>query len=229
MRKLIVGVVLAFVGVCGASADEVVPIAPCRLLDTRPSGIPLAANASAGATARGLCGIPSDATALVVNLTVVNPAGAGYLQAYGTSSPPATAVLTYNAGQTVTAGAQVALSTDDPSTSEYDLPAWDLRLLTSQAAHVVVDVTGYLTRLPTKDFQGTVLEITANLFPDAIVWKLAGERLPVVCFAPWINPNDCGVQPISDEVCGTAHLEHYAAGPYAAGPHLVVDSLEACP
>lgn len=210
-------------------ADEVVPISPCRILDTR-SGSPIAANVATGEPARGLCGVPADATALVVNATVVSPAGAGYLKAYGTSSSPSTVVLTYSAGQTVTTtGAQVGLSWDDPSTSEWDLPAWDFQVLTSQGAHVVVDVTGYLTRLPTKDFQGEVLEIQANLFPDAIVWKLGGERLPVVCVAPWINPNGCGVQPISERVCGTAHIEHYAGGPYAAGPHLIVDSLETCP
>ncbi len=81
---------------------------------------------------------------------------------------------------------------------------------------------------PTTTVQGQVLEsqVDSNV---AIVWKVSGEVIPVVCMRPFLDPDDCGVQGIFTPVCGTAHIEWYAQGPYPPGAHLIVNSLETCP
>lgn len=72
----------------GATASSFVPIAPCRLLDTRatspvgPRSTPIhnAESLTVQVTgSNGSCVIPSSATAIVINVTAVAPTAAGYI------------------------------------------------------------------------------------------------------------------------------------------------------
>jgi len=80
------------------------PLTPCRIADTRNANGPSGGPALAGGDARsfpatGVCGIPSTAKAIAVNLAVYLPSDAGDLRAYpsGGSAPMASS-LNFRAG-----------------------------------------------------------------------------------------------------------------------------------
>lgn len=77
--------------------------------------------------------VPSGAAAAFVTLTAVTPDGPGYLTAYPCGARPHASTVNYAAGEVVPNGAVVELS-----------PTGSLCVFTKAAAHVLVDVTGYL-------------------------------------------------------------------------------------
>jgi hypothetical protein len=99
-------------------------LAPCRLLDTRDAAGPLGGPslAPAGSPDRsfavtGVCGIPSDARALSVNVTVTNPAAPGTILLYrGDGSPPLSSTVNFGPGQTRANNAHVQLALDGSGT-----------------------------------------------------------------------------------------------------------------
>lgn len=115
-------------------------VTPCRVLDTRlPSG-PLGGPALTAGEVRDLplggnCGIPSDAEAVVANLTVVNPSAPGYLELSVTGSFAHTSTLNFLAGQTRANNAIVPLFGNGHTKAH----------LSTATGHVdlVVDVSGY--------------------------------------------------------------------------------------
>src|SRR4051812_30116024 len=73
------------------SASSLVPIAPCRLVDTRPDTLVGSRSAPLGPGeivdfavwgANGNCTIPSTATGIATNVTAVGPTASGYLTVY---------------------------------------------------------------------------------------------------------------------------------------------------
>jgi hypothetical protein len=107
----------------GAAGQALVPIPPCRAVDTRspagPNGGPsLAANETRLFTITGTCGVPSNALGLAVNLTVVAAGATGFAQLYAGDAavPPPTHVLIFSAGQTRAASTMVALASDASGT-----------------------------------------------------------------------------------------------------------------
>jgi len=62
----------------GASL-QFVPVAPCRVIDTRNSGVPIAANSSRDFTVSGACNVPADAAAFSINVTAVPNGDLSYL------------------------------------------------------------------------------------------------------------------------------------------------------
>jgi outer membrane protein assembly factor BamB len=101
----------------------------CRVADTRnspgPSGGPaLAANSARAFPVSGVCGIPSSATAVAINLAVVLPSNDGDLRLYpaGGTAPLASAinfrsgiVRANNAVIRLGAGGQISVQCDMPS------------------------------------------------------------------------------------------------------------------
>ncbi|MEO5680108.1 MAG: Ig-like domain repeat protein, partial [Acidimicrobiales bacterium] len=90
-----------------APGSTFVPVTPSRLLDTRSGTGGPAAPVGPGATrelvvAGGASGIPSTATAVVLNVTVTSPTATGYLTVYPTGvARPDTSSLNFVPGQTV--------------------------------------------------------------------------------------------------------------------------------
>ena len=84
-----------------------VPIQPVRVLDTRNAlGVATTSAIPAGGTVNvkiaGANGLPSGISAIVANVTVVAPQGAGHVTAWpGGSAMPTASNLNYVAGQTV--------------------------------------------------------------------------------------------------------------------------------
>ena len=94
-------------------------LAPCRLVDTRGAAGPLGGPALDGGAATrtfalaGTCGVPGDATAVSLNVTVANPAAAGHLRLFaaGTAAPLASAI-NFRAGQVRANNAILSVSSD---------------------------------------------------------------------------------------------------------------------
>jgi hypothetical protein len=116
-------------------------LAPCRAVDTRdpdgPFGGPaLAANTSRAFILVGRCGIPSDATAIAANLTVIGSSAPGDLRLYpgGTVLPLGSAV-NYASGQTRANDSVARLAHTGALAVHCDQ--------VSGSVHVVLDVSGY--------------------------------------------------------------------------------------
>ncbi len=90
-----------------SATSAYVPVAPCRVADSRASG---GRNQSMTVAMAGACGVSADATAVVVTLTVVNPAAAGYLSAFPAGAElPTASNVNYLARTTVANTAVVRL------------------------------------------------------------------------------------------------------------------------
>jgi hypothetical protein len=80
-------------------------IEPCRMIDTRRplgpmGGPPLSAGQARYFTLPGVCGVPEAARAVAVNLTIVNPASAGYLTIHpADQAATMTSVLNFTPGK----------------------------------------------------------------------------------------------------------------------------------
>jgi hypothetical protein len=86
-------------------------------------------------TVTGRHGIPADATAVVLNVTVTEPTGAGYVTVYpcGTDTP-GTSNLNYTPGQTIANTVIAKIGTDGK-----------ICIYTSTTTHLVIDLNGYYT------------------------------------------------------------------------------------
>lgn len=115
-------------------------LVPCRIVDTRnatgPYGGPaLAAGAARAFTMAGQCGVPADASAVALNVTVTNPASAGSLTVYpGTGTVPGTSTISFAAGRTRANNTTIGLV--DGVLSVFDAQA-------TGTTHFIVDVSGY--------------------------------------------------------------------------------------
>ena len=115
-------------------------LAPCRIVDTRNAAGPYGGPALAAGTTRafaiaGPCGVPADASAVALNVTVANPTSAGSLTVYpGTGAVPGTSTVSFAAGRTRANNATIGLV--DGVLSVHDGQP-------SGTVDLVVDVTGY--------------------------------------------------------------------------------------
>ncbi len=117
-------------------------LTPCRLVDTRnpngPMGGPaLAASANRTFVLTGACGVPTTAKAVMVNLTVVNPAAAGFLTLYPSNqSAPTASTINFMPGAVRSNNATVGLATDASG-------GITVKNGSAGTLHFVLDVTGY--------------------------------------------------------------------------------------
>ena len=114
---------------------------PLRIVDTRSNstalnlltaGTRMAPRQEGSLELAGVYGIPADTRAVSVNVTVVDPAAAGYLSVYPCGSQPSSSNLNFRAEDGAVAnGAMVGLGSDGRLCFSAD-----------QAVHVLLDVTG---------------------------------------------------------------------------------------
>jgi hypothetical protein len=124
-------------GVAGCARDYFT-VSPCRLLDTRQGAGALQSGEVRMVNASGLCGIPATATALAVNVTVVQPTAGGHISVGNDSCRLGeTSTLTFSAGQTRANNAIIRLTRD--GLQRFLATA----LAPGGQAHLVVDVNGY--------------------------------------------------------------------------------------
>jgi hypothetical protein len=124
----------------GTGGQDYFTLTPCRLIDTRLAAGPLGGPAlPAGSertfTAVGSCGIPAGAKALSINLTVVTPTVAGFLQALPAAAAASpTSSISFKAG--VTRANNAVLSLDGTG-------ALVVRSGATAPIDFLIDVTGY--------------------------------------------------------------------------------------
>jgi len=108
------------------------PLTPCRLVDTRNSA-PISNGSSLIQTARGFCGIPAEAQAVVGNLTSVSPVAGGWFTVYASDATlPLTASSNYLANEVTNNVFTVGLGADGA-----------FKVFSTATSHAVIDVTGY--------------------------------------------------------------------------------------
>ena len=118
-----------------SSPSRYVPIDPVRFVDTR-LGLGAPASPVTGAlTVRLPDVVPADATGVVLNASVVDPAGPGYLRTSAAGTAPLATALNYSAGQSTT-GLVVTTADAQRQTTVTTYGA---------AGQVVLDVVGYYT------------------------------------------------------------------------------------
>jgi hypothetical protein len=116
---------------------------PCRLVDTRDTAGPTGGPALVAGAVRsfpvtdGVCGIPSTATAVSVNLTVTQPAAPGYLSLYpgDAAGPPLVSNVNFTAGLTRANNAVVLLAANGGTIN--------VKNGSAGSVHFVLDVNGY--------------------------------------------------------------------------------------
>jgi hypothetical protein len=122
-----------------------VPIAPCRVFDTRPGGdnvgprqTPLGPGDTFVATVRGTngnCTIPTDAVGVVMNVAIVNPSSASFLTVYPADvARPLAANANWVAGQPPLSNAVTADISADGKIAFYNLAG---------TVDVAADIVGY--------------------------------------------------------------------------------------
>jgi hypothetical protein len=116
-------------------------LTPCRLADTReapgPDGGPaLQAGETRSFVMVGPCGIPAEADAIAVNVTVTQPTAQGHITIYPLGIPlPPTSTINYSAGQTRANNAIVQVGTD----GSIAVTCGQL----SGTTHFIIDVVGF--------------------------------------------------------------------------------------
>ena len=124
--------------------DPMVPVVPARLLETRVGNKTVdgkfegigarVAGSVTELTVTGRGGVPSDADAVMLNVTAVSPAAAGYLTVYPCDVPrPLASNVNYIAGQVVPNAVLVKIGT-----------AGKVCIFSLAATDIVVDVNGYV-------------------------------------------------------------------------------------
>ncbi len=143
-----------------------VPIAPCRVADTRtgfgftgaygPPSIGAGTSRTFDIASSGCTGIPSTAAAFSFNLTVTNTAGPGFIQAYpaGGSAGGSSAVNYTGAGQTV-ANAAVTPAGTAGNAGKITITAG------VSTTDVIIDINGYYSGQPGSG-KGMVLTSTGT-------------------------------------------------------------------
>jgi hypothetical protein len=125
-----------------SSSRVFTPSTPFRMVDTRDTMHPEMNLGTNGGVLHGgqiltvqmagTRGIPSNATAVSLNLTVVGATGAGYITAWPCGDRPVTSTANYEIGEAVSNGAQLPLSTGGA-----------LCVFSQRDAHVIIDVNGW--------------------------------------------------------------------------------------
>jgi len=127
-----------------AASSSFYTLQPCRVIDTRnangPFGGPsLQGNVQRNFTVFGQCGIPVDAAAIAVNVTIVNPTASGDLRFFPAGIPaPLVSVINFQPGQVRANNAVVSLISNPVGTFVVRTD-----LATSGTVDLIVDVTGY--------------------------------------------------------------------------------------
>jgi hypothetical protein len=117
-----------------------VPVTPCRAVDTRYGyGGALVGGVQRTFQIKGVCGVPTSAVAVTMNMTVVGPTAGGFVTVWPVGYGfPGVSNINFNAGEPAIAnGVVVGLGTGSP----------DLYAIYGSGGggtlHLILDVTGY--------------------------------------------------------------------------------------
>lgn len=116
-----------------SNAELFKPVKPKRIIDTRPAGVRIAAGGTLDVKVTDIAGVPSTATAVVLNVTATDAQATGYLTVYpfNVGLPPSSNV-NFVAGQSIP---NVVVSGVSPDGR--------VKIFASAETHVIVDVAGW--------------------------------------------------------------------------------------
>ena len=135
--QLVVDVQSYIAGGDVTEAGTVVPVTPTRLWDTRdPGNAAVGAGKTLDVKVTDVAGVPADATAVFVNVTVTEPQASGYLTVFPSGEAiPATSNLNFVKGLTVPNLALVKVGSGGYISIQNGSPG---------TAQVIVDIQGYV-------------------------------------------------------------------------------------
>ena len=192
---------------------------PCRILDTRGNGAPIAGGIFANSEARnytvaGICGLPTSVDAVSVNFTVTGspaaPPGA-FLLAWPQGRPaPPVSILNFQAGQTVANAAIVPLL------------GGRMTVNVSHGTHVIMDVNGYFSQIPANENDSFRLLVNSPLSPAMIISNGAPDCANLACGLSVHTLSNLEAQAIEGSYSGGGNGQgvygnSYGQGPEAAG------------
>jgi hypothetical protein len=121
-------------------------VTPCRIVDTRgPTGVTGGPALSAGSPRNfpiaGQCGVPTDAKAATLNVTIVQPSKNGFflIWPYG-SAMPVVSTINANAGEPALANGAIVPLASDPN---FSISVVYGTGSPGGTANCIIDVTGY--------------------------------------------------------------------------------------
>jgi hypothetical protein len=178
----------------GAAASDLVytPITPCRILDTRVAGGPLAGGfsrdfnavvgsggnfSSQGGSATDCNAVAAGQAAVVITLTAVTPTGAGYATVYPFGAPqPLASSVNYTAGAIVNNTTVAKLPT--PLTTK------DFTIYSYATSDYVADIVGYYappqaTALDCTTVSGAATNVVAGAYTSLPTLFCAATYTPV--------------------------------------------------
>jgi len=121
----------------GSSGGYFYTVTPCRVLDTRNQASPLSAGETRSVALAGVCGIPSTAAAVALNLTVVNATSNGEMTAYPSNETlPIVSAISYPAA--IARSNNGILKLGNGALAFFNNQV-------SGSAHLIVDISGYFT------------------------------------------------------------------------------------
>jgi hypothetical protein len=116
-----------------SDAELFKPVKPKRIIDTRPSGVRIPAGGTREVKVTDIAGVPSTATAVVLNVTATDTQGPGYLTVFPSNVPlPPSSNVNYVAGQSIPNVVVSGVSPDGRVT-----------IYSFAETHVIVDVAGW--------------------------------------------------------------------------------------
>lgn len=209
-----------------------VPVTPCRILDTRIAGGPIAANSfrdfditdvvrfapQGGDTSNCNVGDKGSFAAAALNITVVAPNAAGYITAFPyLASQPTAATLNYVAGDIRNGLAIVRL---DQSAAPYEFSVYSFA-----QTHLVADIVGYFREPEATALECLTLSATTTIpggvGSDAFSPSCPVSYMPVGggCFPAWNSFTLLGTQ--------TTETRHHCLA-YAASARDVIATVRCC-
>jgi RHS repeat-associated protein len=159
------------------TAGGYVPIAPTRIVDTRNgTGLPLAKLAAGSTTTiqvTGTSGVPSGASAVMVEMTAMNQTNStGHFTVYPSDESRPTTSFNIPDAKPTSFGAEVGLSTAGTPTGAFNF--W---LSTDAGTDLTVDVLGYFTASATV---GSFTPAAARVYDTHSTSQIAGGSTRVV-------------------------------------------------
>lgn len=140
--------ILAVSTASAAGPFQFYSVTPCRIADTRnPSnaqgtgGPALAAGAVRNFPVVGVCGVPSDAKAAALNVTVVSPTLEGFIKIWPYNTPmPPVSTINFAAGEPAIANGAIVPLTVNPT---FQISVVYGTAVPGGSTHLILDVTGY--------------------------------------------------------------------------------------
>jgi hypothetical protein len=172
----------------GDTDSTFVPVAPCRLFDTRPGEAPLGGKKTPLGAGQeitqqvtgsiGNCvGIPTDAVAVTLNVTIVNPTAQSNLRLWpANASRPTASNLNWIARQAPTPNLVTVKLSPDGKIKAYNFAG---------TVDVIVDLAGYYTRTSLTEINQRLVDFFTAAPVDDVTFTLpALELLTLTLDAP---------------------------------------------